>query len=108
VSRRRLGLLVAVPLLALSLSACSFSFGSTDALPADEVAEGAEDALEGQVGVRPDVSCPEDLEAEVDAETRCTLTVDGDPEEYGVTVTVTSAEDGTANFDVQVDDEPLD
>ncbi|SFF92126.1 DUF4333 domain-containing protein [Blastococcus tunisiensis] len=104
-SRRRLRQLVAGPLLALPLAACSF--GTADALPADEVAEGAEDALEEQVGVRPDVSCPEDLEAEVDAETRCTLTVDGDPEEYGVTVTVTSVEDETANFDVQVDDEPL-
>ena len=104
-SRRRLRLLVAAPLLAVPLSACSF--GTTDSLPADEVADGAEDALEDQVGVRPDVTCPEDLEAEVDAETRCTLTVDGDTEEYGVTVTVTSIEDETANFDVQVDDEPL-
>ncbi|WP_324275337.1 DUF4333 domain-containing protein [Blastococcus brunescens] len=104
-SRRPVRLLVAAPLLAVPLSACSF--GGTDSLPADEVADGAEDALEDQVGVRPEVSCPEDLVAEVGAETRCTLTVDGDPEQYGVTVTVTSVEDDTANFDVQVDDEPL-
>jgi hypothetical protein len=100
VSRRRLRLLVATPLLVLGLAACSSS------LAADDVAEGAEDALETQVGVRPDVSCPEDLEAEVGAETRCTLTVAGDPEEYGVTVTVTSVEGDTANFDVKVDEEP--
>ena len=66
----------------------------------------AEDALEEQVGVRPDISCPDDLEAEVGAETRCTLTAGDDPTEYGVTVTVTSVEGDDANFDVEVDDAP--
>ncbi len=99
-SRRRLRLLVATPVLALGLAACGSS------LAADDVAEGAEDALEAEVGARPEVSCPEDLEAEVGAETRCTLTVPGDNEEYGVTVTVTSVEGDTTNFDVRVDEEP--
>jgi hypothetical protein len=102
VSKRRLRPLVATPFLAVGLAACGAS-----SLAADDVAEGAEDALEAQVGTRPNVECPDDLEAEVGAETRCTLSVDGDPEEYGVTVTVTSVEDDTANFDVQVDEEPL-
>ncbi|TFV58552.1 UNVERIFIED_ORG: DUF4333 domain-containing protein [Bacillus sp. AZ43] len=91
-----------VPVLTLGLAGCGSS------LAADDVAEGAEDALESEVGARPDVSCPDDLEAEVGAEARCTLSVPGDSEEYGVTVTVTSVEGDTANFDVQVDDEPLD
>ncbi len=99
---RRPRLLVAIPLLAVGLAACSAS-----SLAADDVAEAAEEALEAQVGARPDVSCPEDLQAEVGAETRCTLSVDGDPEEYGVTVTVTSVEDETANFDVRVDEQPV-
>ncbi len=99
-SRRRLRLLVATPVMVLGLAACGSS------LAADDVAEGAEDALEAEVGARPEVSCPEDLEAEVGAETRCTLTAPGDSEEYGVTVTVTSVEGDTANFDVQVDEEP--
>ncbi|MFD2092636.1 DUF4333 domain-containing protein [Blastococcus deserti] len=99
-SRRR-RLLVATPLLSLGLAACG-----AGSLAADDVAEGAEDALEAQVGARPDITCPEDLDAEVGAETRCTLTVAGDEEEYGVTVTVTSVEGDTANFDVQVDEEP--
>jgi hypothetical protein len=98
----RLRLLVATPFMALGLAACGAS-----ALSADDVAEGAEDALEAQVGARPNVSCPDDLEAEVGAETRCTLSVDGDDQEYGVTVVVTSVEDDTANFDVQVDEEPV-
>jgi hypothetical protein len=98
---RRAHLLVATPLLALGLAACGAS-----SLAADDVANGAEEALEEQVGARPDVSCPEDLDAEVGSETRCTLTVAGDSAEYGVTVTVTSVEGDTANFDVKVDEEP--
>ena len=101
-SRRRLRLLLAAPLLAAGLAGCGSS-----SLAADDVARGAEDALEAEVGARPDVSCPDDLEAEVDATTRCTLSVDGDDQEYGVTVTVTSVEGDTANFDVQVDEEPV-
>ena len=100
-SRRRLRLLLAAPFLLAGLAACG-----SGALAADDVANGAEDALEAEVGARPDVSCPDDLDAEVGAEARCTLTVDGDDKEYGVTVTVTSVEGDTANFDVQVDEEP--
>jgi hypothetical protein len=101
-SRRRLGLLVAPPLLLLGLAACG-----AGSLAADDVASSAEDALEEQFGVRPDISCPEGLEAEVGAEARCTLTSGEDPAEYGVTVTVSSVEGETANFDVQVDEQPL-
>jgi Domain of unknown function (DUF4333) len=63
--------------------------------------------LEEQAGLRPDITCLDDLEAEIGAEGRCTLTVGGDPEKYGVTVTVTSVEGDTANFDVQVDEQPM-
>jgi hypothetical protein len=73
---------------------------------AEETANKAEDALEEQIGTRPDISCPDDLEAEEGAETRCTLTAGDDPTEYGVTVTVTSVEGDTVNFDVEVDSEP--
>jgi Domain of unknown function (DUF4333) len=101
VSRRRPGLPAAVPLLALALVSCG-----ANVLAAATVADGAEDALEAEVGARPDVSCPEDLEAEVRAETRCTLSVGDDPDQYGVTVAVTSIDGDTADLDVQVDDEP--
>jgi hypothetical protein len=80
--------------------------GGSGALPAEEVATRAEDSLEEQAGTRPDITCPDELPAEVGSEMRCTLTVDGDPAEYGVTVTVTSVEGDTANFDVQVDEQP--
>ena len=97
---RRVTLLVAAPLLSLGLAGC----GGTVA--AGEVATAAEDALEEQVGTRPDIVCPEDLEAEVGAETRCTLTAGDDPTEYGVTVTVTAVDGGDAEFDVEVDGQP--
>ena len=93
--------LIAVPVVLFCLAGCG-----AGSLSAEDVATGAEDALEEQVGQRPDISCPEDLPAEVGAETRCTLTAGDDPTEYGVTVTVTSVEDDTANFDVEVDEQP--
>jgi hypothetical protein len=97
---RRLALLVAVPLVGIGLTAC------TGTLPSDDVATQAENALEEQVGARPDIVCPEDLDAEVGAETRCTLTAGDDPTEYGVTVTVTAVDGGQAQFDVEVDGQP--
>ena len=72
-------------------------------LTADTVAESAEDALEEQVGARPDIACPEDVEAEVGARTGARSPAGDDPTEYGVTVTVTSVEGDNANFDVEVD-----
>jgi len=99
---RRLRSLAVVPFLLAGLAACS----STKVLTADTVATSAEDALEEQIGARPDISCPDDVEAEVGAETRCTLTAGDDPTEYGVTVTVTSVEGSNATFDVEVDEQP--
>ena len=75
-------------------------------MTAEETATKAEDALEAQIGARPEISCPDDLEAEEGAETRCVLTAGDDPTEYGVTVTVTSVDGDTVNFDVEVDEEP--
>ena len=87
--------LVAVPVLLVALTACA------DPLPAGNVAAAVADAFEGELGFRPDVSCPDDLEAEVGAETRCTAAADGAT--YGATVTVTAVDDDGAEFDVQVD-----
>ena len=90
-----------LPLLLLGLTACS-----AGPLSAEDVATQAEVALEEESGVRPEVSCPEDLAAEVGARTRCTMTVADDPAEYGVQVTVTSIEDDRVYFAVDVDDRP--
>jgi Domain of unknown function (DUF4333) len=98
----RLRLLLAAPVILAGLAACGGAV-----VTAEETAEKAEDALEEQLGVRQDVSCPDDLEAEEGAETRCVLTTAGDdPIQFGVTVTVTSVDGDTVNFDIEVDDEP--
>jgi hypothetical protein len=87
---------------ALTLTGCG-----AGALSAEEVATTAEDALEQEVGTRPDISCPDGLPKEEGASTRCTLTAGDDPVEYGVTVTVTDT-DGDTSLGVTVDDEPRD
>ncbi|MDS1269432.1 DUF4333 domain-containing protein [Lipingzhangella sp. LS1_29] len=100
-----LGTVAAGTLLALT-SACEFdlSFGQ-QAVSGDEVAEQAATQLEQQVGQRPDeVTCPEDLPAEVDATIRCELTHAG--ETYGVTVTTTRVNDDDVEFDIEVDEQP--
>ncbi|MGW7293856.1 DUF4333 domain-containing protein [Streptomyces xiamenensis] len=72
----------------------------------DEVAEQASAALEERVGQAPDdLTCAEDLPAKVGASIRCELTAGG--QTYGVTITTTSAEGDNAEFDILVDDEPM-
>ena len=86
--------------LMLGATACGSGSVSTADLEAEVSVQ-----LEQLVGQAPDsVDCPDALPAEVDAEVRCTLT-SGDTT-FGLTLTVTSVEDGKALFDVVVDDAP--
>jgi hypothetical protein len=84
----------------LALSGCG-----SETLSASDVASAAEDALEQEVGTRPDISCPDELPVEKGATTRCTLTAGDDDARYGVTVTVIGADDDP-NIKVRVDDAP--
>ncbi|MEU3305641.1 DUF4333 domain-containing protein [Nocardiopsis sp. NPDC055551] len=94
----------ALPLL---LAGCSFSFGGPGAVPADDVAEQSARMLAEEVGQIPDeVTCADDLPAEVGSEIRCELVDDGVT--YGVTVTVTSVEGNDVEWDIVVDDETTD
>jgi hypothetical protein len=90
---RRL-LLAVAPVLGLGLTACGSSIGQ------DELEKQVSSTLESQFGVAADVSCPGDLDAEVDATTECTATDPDTGERIGLRITVTSVEDGTANFDI--------
>jgi hypothetical protein len=100
VSRWRL--VVLAPLL-LVAAACG-----SGVLEAGKVADGAEKAFEEQVGVRADVTCPDDLQAEVGAKGHCTANAPGDATTYGVTVTVTEVDGDDTTYTVEVDDEPQD
>jgi hypothetical protein len=96
---RRL-LVVLAPLLLLGPVACG-----SDVIRAASVADGAEQALEEQLGLRPEVSCPDDVAATVGATARCTAQPPGEATTYGVTVTVTEIEDEEAVYAVTVDDD---
>ncbi len=98
---RRHSLLV-VPVIALGLAGCG-----AGTLEASTIEESVADSLEEQVGVRPEISCPDDIPAEEGAETECTLTAGEDPAEYPVSVRVTSVEGDTANFEIEVGDAPI-
>ena len=56
--------LLALPVVVLAFAGCG-----TATLSSEKVAKGAEDALEEQVGRRPDVTCPQDVEATVQVTT---------------------------------------
>ncbi|AVH56159.1 MULTISPECIES: DUF4333 domain-containing protein [Streptomyces] len=51
---------------------------------------------------KPNITCPEDLAAEVDTTTRCKLTAN-DGSTLGVSVKVTSVEGDQINFDIEAD-----
>ena len=95
-------LLTAATILALSsLGACG-----AGAVEGEELAEAVSTELGKQVGQEPDeVVCPDALAAEVGAEARCTRTHEGTS--YGVTVTATEVDGSDVNFDIQVDEEPM-
>ncbi|MFW3169748.1 DUF4333 domain-containing protein [Geodermatophilus sp. CPCC 206100] len=92
---RRPVLLVAAPVLALAVSSCSSTVAQS------ELETQVADALEKATGVSPEVSCPGDLDAEVDATTECTATDPDSGEEFAYRITVTSVEDDQAEFDIE-------
>lgn len=93
--------LVCAVACAVLLVGCS----SPKTVSSADAAQQISDVLEDKTGQRPDdVTCPEDLEAELGATMRCELT-DGEAT-YGVTITITDVTDGAATFDIQVDSEP--
>ncbi|HJQ46420.1 MAG TPA: DUF4333 domain-containing protein [Amycolatopsis sp.] len=91
----------------LALGGCSVTVQKTDnSISKETLEQGIADTLQKKVGDRPDtVTCPGSLKPEPGASIRCELTAVG--LRYGVTATVTSAENGKANYDVKVDNQPL-
>lgn len=99
---------LAAVLVLPALAACTVS-ADVDLGPGvepEKLATQVSSALEESVGVAPDdVECDDQLDARVDATTRCVLTAG--EERYGVTVTATEVSGDTVDFDVQVDDQPM-
>jgi hypothetical protein len=91
---RRSSLLV-IGVLVLALAGCG-----EDAIAADDVESTAVDQFSQQFEVQ-SVDCPDDLPAEVGAETTCVL-VDGAGGEFEMTATVTSVDGDQADFDLEL------
>ena len=88
-------MLAVVPVLAIGLTACGSSIGQ------DELETKVADALASRAGVAAEVSCPGDLDAEVDVTTECS-TIDPDTGEKTMwRIVVTSVEGETADFDIE-------
>lgn len=85
---------------ALALSGCGML---TPKVAKADVEQQISTQLEAQVGTKPDkIECPEDLKGEVGTTMTCVLTHQG--QSLDVTVTVTSVENNTVRFDIQVAD----
>jgi len=96
-----LRLLATIGIAVMFVAGCS----SQATVSSSEVQTQISDALESQVGTEPDeVSCPEDMPAEVGETMRCELT--HEDVTYGVTVEITEVQDDQALFDIEVDDQP--
>ena len=86
------------------LSACSASVGGSS-VSADSVAKQAKAALdEKNGGDFPDISCPKDLPAEVDAKITCTVVLDDGT--HDVSIVVTKVDGDVVIFGTQVAGEP--
>jgi hypothetical protein len=99
--------LLAVPALILGGVLMTAACSSAAAVDRGELESGVKSKLEAAVGAKAkSVTCPNSLDAEVDATTRCTLeAMDGS--KIGVTVTVTSVDGGQVTYDAKADDAPM-
>jgi hypothetical protein len=97
-----LGVLAASLLL---LSGCSFSANLT--VPADKVAETAEDALEAEIGARPDIDCgTEAIDLVNGTVVDCLLTDPASGAEFDATVTIDDVEGTNYTVNVKVAETP--
>jgi len=102
----RLAILAAAAgLLATALTGCTFSASAT-ASP-DDIATLAEDALEAEIGQRPEIDCGEDsIPLEEDSVVPCLLTDPASGAEFDADVTLTKVDGTNVTVSVQVADAP--
>jgi Domain of unknown function (DUF4333) len=88
----------------LAVAGCTFSTFRT--MDRGELESGVKKELEAVAQAKArSVTCPDELEVEVDASTRCTLqAMDGT--KFGVSVVVTSVDGDDVRYRVQVDQTP--
>ncbi|MDO5494815.1 MAG: DUF4333 domain-containing protein [bacterium] len=90
--------IAASALAVAGLAACAGP--DVEPVPAADVAAEIADMYEEEIGARPDVTCPGDLEARVGVELVCEFTAGTPAQVFEVTATVSSvSSDGTVVFD---------
>lgn len=105
-TNRILSLAVVTVASALMLTACSLSV--TPTVSASKVAETAEDALEAEVGIRPDMDCGTEAVKLVDGTTvDCILTDPGSGTEIDAVVTISKVKGTNFTVNVKVADVPI-
>jgi hypothetical protein len=94
-------------LAALSLLLSTGCSGGDPVVEREEVEQQSLTTLEEQYGqdAPKDVTCHEDLPAEVGATIRCEVTGEGPT--YGATVTVDSVDGDDVHWDIQIDETPM-
>ncbi len=102
----RLALLAAAAgLLATALTGCTFSASATGS--PDEIATLAEDALEAEIGQRPEIDCGDDsIPLKEDSVVPCLLTDPASGAEFDADVTLTKVDGTNVTVSVQVADAP--
>lgn len=105
-TNRLLSLAVVTAASALVLTACTFSANLT--VPASQVATTAEDALEAQIGSRPEIDCGTDSVPLVNGtEVDCVLTDPATGERYEAPVTISNVDGSKFTVNVDVADAPI-
>ena len=100
--------LAALLMSTIALAACGSGGTSSSAgavLDRDALAQDLSTRLSDAAGGKsPKVQCPGDLPVKKDLTVRCTAVLEG--KTFGLTVTVTGTEGGSAQYDVAVDQTP--
>jgi hypothetical protein len=90
-----------VPIVLATCAAALLLAGCASKMSQEEAENQISAVLEEEIGEAPEeVSCPGDIDAEVDKTMTCDVTVAG--ETAKVKMTITSVEGDTAKFDVEV------
>ena len=100
------------PLLALVLASAAILAGCTPTVtvtvPASDIADAAEGALEQTVGSRPDIDCGTDeITLKKGAVVDCVLTDPVTGEKFEAPVTISKVDGADYSIDVQVADKPI-
>lgn len=86
-------------------AACALPFGAgSPVVREDELERSVRQSLGEELGQEPGVDCPGDLEGTAGTTMRCTFTAEG--KTFDLTVTVTSIENDTVKYDIEVESAP--